>query len=465
MTARNETSAHLRRDLQNRHIQMIALGGAIGTGLFYGSHESISLAGPAILLTYLVGGFVIYLVMRALGEMSVEEPVSGAFSHYAYQHWSPRAGFISGWNYWFNYIFVAMAELSVVGLYVEYWFPQVSRWLTAVFCLLVITVINLAGVRIFGEFEFWFALIKVVAIIGMIGLGLVVIFLGVTGPTGEAPSFAHLVDHGGFFPNGLGGAAAAFAVVMFSFGGIELIGITAGEAHNPQRSIPRAINAVIWRILLFYVGSLTIIMAVVPWDQIDGETSPFVQIFDSVGVKFAAHILNFVVLTAALSVYNSGLYSNGRMLYALAEQGNAPRVLLKLSSRGTPYVGVLVSSAITVIAVFVVFLFPDFAFTYLLSIALIAALINWAMVIITEWKFRSKIGPQGVAKLRFPLPGGRVSSVFVLIMLALCAGLMVYLPQYRIAAFIGPLWLLILFIAYEIKIRLPQSAGADHRLH
>ncbi|EKU94959.1 hypothetical protein HMPREF9233_01097 [Actinobaculum massiliense ACS-171-V-Col2] len=449
-------TAHLRRDLKNRHIQMIALGGAIGTGLFYGSHASISLAGPAILLTYLVGGLVIYLVMRALGEMSVEEPVTGAFSHYAYEHWSQRAGFVSGWNYWFNYIFVAMAELSVVGLYIQYWFPTVPTWLTAAFCLVFITAVNLLGVKTFGEFEFWFALIKVAAIIGMICLGLAVIFFGITTPGGEAPSFAHLVNHGGFFPNGVNGAVAAFVVVMFSFGGIELIGITAGEAHEPRKSIPHAINAVIWRILLFYIGSLAIIMAVVPWDKIDGQMSPFVQIFDSVGVQFAAHILNFVVLAAALSVYNSGLYSNGRMLYSLAEQGNAPRIFLKLSPQGTPYVGVLVSSAITIIAVIVVFLFPDFAFNYLLSIALIAGIINWTMVIITEWKFRSKIGPDGVSQLAFRLPGGRVASIFVLIMLAICVVLMTTQAAYRVAVIVGPIWLAVLLAGYEIKTRVAK---------
>lgn len=314
-------AAHLHRDLHNRHIQMIALGGAIGTGLFYGSASSISLAGPAILFVYLIGGCTIYLVMRALGEMSVHEPVPGAFSHYAYTYWSPRAGFISGWNYWFNYIFVAMSELSVVGLYINYWFPAVPTWLTAAFCLVFITAVNLLGVRAFGEFEFWFALVKVIAIIGMIVLGILVLVVGLQEPHQVPPgtSFAELV-----FPNGLKGATFAFVVVMFSFGGIELIGITAGEADDPRRSIPRAINLVIQRILIFYVLSLAIIMAVIPWRSIDGHASPFVQIFDSVGITFAAHILNFVVLTAALSVYNSGLYSNGRMLYSLAQQGNAP---------------------------------------------------------------------------------------------------------------------------------------------
>lgn len=448
-THTSSPAAHLHRDLHNRHIQMIALGGAIGTGLFYGSASSISLAGPAILFVYLIGGCTIYLVMRALGEMSVHEPVPGAFSHYAYKYWSPRAGFISGWNYWFNYIFVAMSELSVVGLYINYWFPTVPTWLTAAFCLVFITAVNLLGVRAFGEFEFWFALVKVVAIIGMIVLGILVLVVGLQEPHQVPPgtSFAELV-----FPNGLKGATFAFVVVMFSFGGIELIGITAGEADDPRRSIPRAINLVIQRILIFYVLSLAIIMAVIPWRSIDGHASPFVQIFDSVGITFAAHILNFVVLTAALSVYNSGLYSNGRMLYSLAQQGNAPRIFATLSRAGTPYVGILTSSAVTVVAVIAVFAFPNFAFGYLLSIALIAGIINWTMVMITQLKFRAALGPERVASLSYKLPGGLASSLFVLVALAACVVLMLFQDAYRVAVFVGPAWLLLLTIAYQVKV-------------
>lgn len=450
----------LRRDLKNRHIQMIALGGAIGTGLFYGSAASIQLAGPSILLGYLIGGTVIFLIIRALGEMSVDHPVSGAFSHYAYENWSPRAGFVSGWNYWFNYIAVAMAELSVVGIYVNYWFPSIPAWLSAAFCLVTITAVNLIGVKAFGEFEFWFALIKVAAVIGMIVLGVAVVVLGYNhNPDLPDPSFAHLFSEGGFFPNGIGGMLMALVVIMFSFGGIELIGITAGEADNPKKTIPKAINQVIYRILIFYVGSLAVIMAVIPWNMIDGKLSPFVQIFDNVGISFAAHILNFVVLTAALSVYNSGLYSNGRMLYSLAQQGNAPKVLTKVSTSGVPYVGVLVSSVVTVFAVVVVLLWPEFAFGYLLSIALFAGIINWTMIMITQRKFRKRIGPEGVAGLEFKLPGSNWVTVPILAFLALVVVLMALSEGFRMAVIIGPLWLGGLLLAYEIKSRRQAKSG------
>ena len=324
----------LRKSLKNRHIQLIALGGAIGTGLFYGSSESIQLAGPAILLAYLIGGLAIFLIVRALSEMAVEDPKAGAFSYYATQYWSKRAGFISGWNYWFNYVLVAMVELAVVGSFVNYWFPNIPKWVSAAVFLVAIAALNLMGVNKFGEFEFWFAIIKIVAVLAMIFGGLYVIIANVPTASGIRASFANwfTVD-GGFLPHGLmsrnadgtwTGLLMALVVVMFSFGGTELIGITAGETENPRTTIPKATNGIIWRILVFYICALGVIMAVVPWSTIDGNSSPFVQIFDSVGVHAAAGILNFVCLTAVMSVYNSGLYANSRMLYSLAKQGNAP---------------------------------------------------------------------------------------------------------------------------------------------
>lgn len=457
-TAPEGTTGGFKRELKNRHIQMIALGGAIGTGLFYGSAESIGLAGPAILLAYLVGGAMIFLVVRALGEMSVDDPNSGAFSHYAYKNWSARAGFVSGWNYWFNYIAVAMVELAVVGGFVNYWFPGVPKWLSAAFFLVSITAINLIGVKAFGEFEFWFAMIKVAAVVGMIVLGLVVVVWGINNNPGlPDPSFAHLVDDGGFFAQGGSGILLALVVVMFSFGGTELIGITAGEADEPRRSIPKAINQVIWRILIFYIGALAIIMAVIPWGTIDGKMSPFVQIFDNVGISGAAHILNLVVLTAVMSVYNSALYSNGRMLYSLAHQGNAPAYLKQMSPNGVPVAGVLTSSAVTVFAVIVVLIWPDFAFKYLMSIATIAGIINWSMIMVTQRKFRRRIGPEAAAKLQFRMPGGEVTTWVVLAFMLLVVVLMAFNDAYRTALVVGPLWVGGLLLAYEIKVRRTQK--------
>ena len=440
----------LRKGLTTRHIQMIAFGGAIGTGLFYGSAEGIKLAGPSILLAYALGGIVIFFVVRAMGEMSVHRPSSGSFSRYANDYWSPRAGFVAGWNYWFNYIAVAMAELTVVGQYIQYWFPSVPAWASAAVVLLVITAVNLVGVKAFGEFEFWFSAIKVAAVVGMIVLGLYVIAAGVnSNPHLPDPSFGHLFSDG-FLAKGVTGLLASLVFVMFSFGGIELIGITAGEAENPQRSIPKAVNQVVYRILIFYIGALTIVMAVVPWNAIDGKLSPFVQIFDSVGISAAAHVLNFVVLTAALSVYNSGLYSNGRMLYSLARQGNAPKAFMRLSRRGIPYAGVLFSSMVTAVAVAVIYFLPDTAFSILMAMALGASIISWVMILLTHRAFRKRIG-SGLADLAFKLPGGLASNAVALVSLVGVFILMAFNPDYRTSVAVMPIWLFILLAAYEVK--------------
>ena len=450
----------LRKGLTTRHIQMIAFGGAIGTGLFYGSAEGIKLAGPSLLLAYALGGIVIFFVVRAMGEMSVHRPSSGSFSRYANDYWSPRAGFVAGWNYWFNYVAVAMAELTVVGQYIQYWFPSVPAWASAAVVLLVITAVNLVGVKAFGEFEFWFSAIKVAAVVGMIVLGLYVIAAGVnSNPHLPDPSFGHLFSDG-FLAKGLTGLLASLVFVMFSFGGIELIGITAGEAENPQRSIPKAVNQVVYRILIFYIGALTIVMAVVPWNAIDGKLSPFVQIFDSVGIKAAAHVLNFVVLTAALSVYNSGLYSNGRVLYSLARQGNAPKAFMRLSRRGIPYAGVLFSSMVTAVAVAVIYFLPETAFSILMAMALGASIISWVMILLTHRAFRKRIG-SGLADLAFKLPGGLASNAVALVSLVGVFILMAFNPDYRTSVAVMPIWLFILFAAYEVKKRSSKSGRSD----
>ena len=440
----------LQRGLKNRHIQMIALGGAIGTGLFYGSGAAISMAGPSITLGYVFGGAIIFLIMRALGEMSWHTPVSGAFSHYAFENWGHFAGFFSGWNYWFNFVAVSMAELTVVGIYVNYWAPSVPTWVSAAFFLVLVTAVNLVNVKAYGEFEFWFAIIKVVAIVAMIGLGAAIALFGL-GNGSKATGVSNLWSHGGYFPHGVWGMVTALVMVMFSFGGVELIGITAGEVENPRKNIPKAINQVVYRILIFYVGAIFVMLCIFPWNQIDAGGSPFVIIFDRIGIAGAATLLNVVVLTAAVSAYNSGLYSNGRMLYSLSRQGDAPRYLSKLNKSGSPYAGVLTSSAVTAVAVVLNFLFPGKVFLYLISVALIAGIFNWSMVVITQMKFRRRIGAAEVERLGFRMPFYPVGNYVVLAFLAGVVVLMAFLPDFRYALYVGPVWVAILYAAYRIK--------------
>ena len=387
MSRTSHESEQLQRGLSNRHIQLIALGGAIGVGLFYGSSATIQMAGPAILLSYIIGGLVIFTIMRALGEMAVAEPVSGSFSSYANRYLGPFAGYLSGWTYWFMWVVVGMAEITVAGVYVNFWFPDVPQWLTALVTLVVVTMINLVNVKAFGEFEFWFAIIKVVAIIGLILAGLGIILFGI-GNAGQPIGFENLWAHGGFIPNGIKGILMSLVLVMFSFGGVELVGITAGEAENPKRSIPLAINNVVWRILIFYIGALGIMMVLYPWNEVGTHGSPFVLVFDKIGIPGAADIINFVVLTAALSAFNSGLFSTGRMLYNLSLQNNGPKYFGKLNKYSTPRRGILFSASFLLVAVFLNYIVPEQVFLYISAVATVAVVTSWTIILITQLRFR-----------------------------------------------------------------------------
>lgn len=440
-------SATLHRGLKNRHIQLIALGGAIGAGLFYGSASTIELAGPAVLLGYLIGGVVIYIILRALGEMAVHDPVSGSFSAYAHKYLGPFAGFLTGWTYWFLYVLVGMAEITAFAVYVNYWFPDVPQWLSALIALIAITAINLSQVKFFGEFEFWFALIKVIAVVLMIVFGVVLLFSGTVSDAGVSNLWAH----GGFLPNGWYGLLASLVIVMFSFGGTELIGITAGEAENPKKSIPRAINQVVWRILLFYILSLAVIMSLSPWNEVGREGSPFVMIFDRIGVPAAPHILNFVVITAALSTFNSGMYSTGRMLFHLSHTGQAPRWLGTLSKAKVPYVGILFSAAFLLIVVFLNYIVPEKVFMYVMTVATVAAVLIWTMIIVTHMSFRKYHQRQSLtSSLLFKLPLYPYTNYFALGMLAMVVIMMKFVEGMAVALVVGPIWFLLLYLVYRL---------------
>ncbi|MFB2866051.1 amino acid permease [Aeromonas sp. MdU4] len=437
----------LKRGLKNRHIQLIALGGAIGTGLFLGIAQTIKMAGPSVLLGYAIGGFIAFLIMRQLGEMVVEEPVAGSFSHFAYKYWGEFAGFASGWNYWVLYVLVSMAELTAVGIYVQYWWPDIPTWMSAAFFFVLINTINLSNVKAFGEMEFWFAIIKVVAIIGMIGFGGYLLLSGAGGP--EA-SVTNLWAQGGFFPNGISGLVMAMAVIMFSFGGLELVGITAAEADNPEKSIPKATNQVIYRILLFYIGALAILMSLYPWGKVVEGGSPFVMIFHALDSNLVATVLNIVVLTAALSVYNSCVYCNSRMLFGLAKQGNGPRVLLKTNKSGVPLIALSVSAIATLLCVLINYLMPGKAFGLLMALVVSALVINWAMISLAHLKFRKAKIAEGVQpKFKaFWYPFGNY------LCLAFMAGILVIMymtPDFRISVELIPAWLVVLGIGFVIK--------------
>lgn len=443
----------LKRGLKNRHIQLIALGGAVGTGLFLGIAQTIKMAGPSVLLGYAIGGFIAFLIMRQLGEMVVEEPVAGSFSHFAYKYWGNFAGFASGWNYWVLYVLVAMAELTAVGNYIQVWYPEFPSWAAAAIFFVLINAINLSSVKIFGEMEFWLAIVKVVAVVAMIVFGCWLLFSGKGGPDAAVSNIWAI---GGFFPHGVGGLVMAMAIIMFSFGGLELVGITAAEADNPEKSIPQATNQVIWRILIFYVGSIIVLLSLYPWTKVTEHSSPFVMIFHDLGETLAANVLNLVFLTAALSVYNSCVYSNSRMLYGLARQGNGPKALLKVDRRGVPYVALGFSALTTAICVLVNYLMPGEALNLFMALVVSALVINWAMISYAHLKFRRKKDQQGV-QTRFKAmlyPAG--NWICLLFMVAILV-IMALTPGMAISVWLIPVWVAVLAVGYAIKNRMQKA--------
>ncbi|KCW05999.1 amino acid permease family protein [Acinetobacter baumannii 44839_9] len=342
----------LQRGLNPRHIRFLALGSAIGTGLFYGSATAIKMAGPSVLLAYIVAGIAIYIVMRALGEMAVHNPVSGSFSHYASQYIGPLAGFTTGWTYVFEMVIVAIADVTAFGIYMGFWYPDVPRWIWILSLIMFLGAINLIHVKVFGELEFWLSIVKVSAIVAMILGGLGLMFYGFHADhSSVVPGIQNLWIYEGFMPHGIAGLVACLSVVVFAFGGIEIIGITAGESQDPKTTLPKAINAVPVRILLFYVLTIFVLMSIFPWNQIGSQGSPFVQIFENLGIKSAANILNIVVVTAAISAINSDVFGAGRMLYGMANRGQAPRIFQKLSRNGVPWMTVVVMAGGLVICV------------------------------------------------------------------------------------------------------------------
>ncbi len=440
------TPERLHRGLKNRHIQLIALGGAIGTGLFLGIAETIQMAGPSVLLGYAIAGIIAFFIMRQLGEMVVEEPVSGTFSHFAHSYWGPFAGFMSGWNYWVLYVLVGMAELTAVGIYVQYWWPEFPTWATAAVFFVIINLMNVSQVKVYGEMEFWFALIKVAAILGMIGFGGYLLFSGNGGPDA---SVANLWQHGGFFPNGVTGLMMAMAVIMFSFGGLELVGITAAEADNPRYSIPRATNQVIYRILLFYIGALAVLLALYPWAKVVSGGSPFVMIFHDLDSNVVASVLNLVVLTAALSVYNSCVYCNSRMLFGLATQGDAPRELLKVNAKGVPLVALGVSALATGLCVGINYFMPREAFGLLMSLVVSSLVINWGIISITHLKFRKTKAAAGQTTFYKSL-GYPLTNYLCLAFLGFILVVMWMSENNRISVELIPVWLLVLWAVYKV---------------
>lgn len=443
-----DSQQELKRGLKNRHVQLLAIGGAIGTGLFLGSGRSISLAGPSILLTYLITGIICFFMMRALGELLLSNLDHHSFIDFVEEYLGDRAAFITGWTYWFCWLSLAMADLTAVGLYMQYWIPWMPQWIPALVVLAVLLIMNLTAVKHFGEMEFWFALIKVIAIVSLIIIGLIMILTGFTTNAGAA-GFANLWNYGGWFPNGAMGFILSFQMVVFAFTGIELVGLTAGETENPKKVIPMAINNIPLRIILFYIGSLAIIMSIYPWIAVDPNSSPFVAVFNAVGILAAASIVNFVVLTSAASATNSGIFSTSRMIYALSKRGHAPSRMKRLTNHAVPYQATLFSAAALLFTVVLNYVMPESVFIMITSISTFCFIYIWAIIVVCHLKYRKqrpKLAKQSTFKMPlYPFMNYLILAFFVFILVVLALQ-----SDTRIALMFTPFWFILLWAFYSM---------------
>lgn len=444
-----EKEQTLNRGLKNRHVQLIAIGGAIGTGLFLGSGHSIALTGPAILFAYIITGIICFLMMRALGELLLSNTEYHTFIEFVQDYMGEKTAFVTGWMYWFCWISVAMADITAVGIYVKYWFPSIEAWIPSLVTLIILLLMNLVTVKLFGEMEFWFACIKVVAIIALIVLGLYFILTGQPTSAGVA-SFSNLWSHGGWFPKGMDGFIQSFQMVVFAFAGIELVGLTAGETENPEKVIPKSINSIPVRIILFYVGALGVIMSIFPWDSVNPDRSPFVEVFLAVGIVGAASMVNFVVLTSAASACNSGVFSTSRLLYSLAKRNHAPGILEILTSKQVPANALFLSVLVICLVVALQYVVAEGVFVIISSVSTFCFLYIWGIITICHMKFIRK-RPDLAAKSVFKMPLFPFLNYLVLAFFAFVIVTLAFNPATRVALFVTPVWFIMLLLIYQLK--------------
>ncbi len=445
---------HLKRSLSNRHLQLIAIGGAIGTGLFMGSGKTISLAGPSILFIYMIIGFMIFLVMRALGELLLSNLHYKSFIDFSSDLIGPWAGYFVGWTYWLCWITIGIADLSAIIYYLQFFnnglaFSPEQSVLISVATIFFVIGLNLVTVKLFGELEFWFALVKIIAILVLIAVGFWMIFTGFTSTTGQVAAFSNLWKYNGLFPTGMDGFLAGFQIAIFAFVGVELVGTTAAETKNPEQNLPKAINSIPIRIIVFYVLALLVVMSVTPWNQIDPHISPFVNLFSQAGIAAAAIIMNLVVLSSVLSSMNSGVFSTSRMLFGLSREQQAPLALGRLNSRAVPANALYFSAVCLLLGAALQYFVPNAveAFTLATTLSTVLFICVWLMIM---WSYivYYKTRPQLHEKSTFKLPGGLFSCwIVILFFIGMIYILSLEEDTYR-ALMVSPLWLVVLLIGY-----------------
>jgi L-asparagine permease len=432
--------------LSNRQVQMIAMGGAIGVGLFYGTGEKIAAAGPGLILSFIVAGVIAFFVIRAMGELVLHRPTAGSFVEYAREFIGPWAGYACGWMYWLNWAATGVAEITAVGIYVQYWAPGIPQWLSALAALAVLLAVNLVTVRLFGELEFWFATLKVLAIVSFLVVGIWLV-LASAGIGDTHATVSNLTNHGGFFPKGFPIVLMSLQSVVFAYAGTEMVGIAAGETKNPRKVIPKAVNGVIWRIVIFYCGSVLLLLMVLPWTDYSPTQSPFVTVFARLGVPGAASIMNAVILTAALSATNSGLYSTGRILRSLSARGEAPKITSRMNKHQVPYGGIMFTCSVYLLGVVLNVFVPHRAFDIATALASLGVVATWVTILVCQMRLRAVAERGDIERPRFRMPGSPVTNWIGLVALAVVLVLMPFANSEQAIAF-GCIPLLVLALWY-----------------
>jgi L-asparagine permease len=454
------SDAGYQKTLANFQIQMIAFGGAIGVGLFLGSAGALHRSGPGLVFAYALAGISAFFVMRALGELVLYRPTSGSFVVYAREFIGPWAGYACGWMYWLNWAMTGVAELTAVGIYMHYWVPGLPQWLSALVALGVLLAANIVSVKVFGQLETWFALCKVLAIVVFLAVALALL-LTHAGVGEYHAGWGNVSHYGGMFPKGTWAVLLSLQSVVFAYAAIELVGITAGETAEPRKIVPKAVRAVVWRIAVFYVGSIGLLVLVLPWTVYHEGESPFVTVFSMLGVPAVGGVMNFVVLTAALSSTNSGLYSTGRILRALAERHEAPRYVSRMNKRGVPYGGIMLTSAVYLAGVLLNLVVPSRAFDIATSTAALGVLATWATILVcqAQLKARSELPDSDLPRPSFRMPGSPWTNYLTLVFLAGVLVLMGASKDERPVLALVPVIVLVLWVGWKaIKRRFPVDA-------
>lgn len=446
----NDNSKYeLSRALKNRHIQMIAIGGAIGTGLFLGSGTAISEAGPSIIVSYLLTGIICFFLMRSIGELLLSDVSKHSFIEFIGKYLGNKWEFISGWTYCLCWLLLAMTDLTASGIYMKFWFPNLKQWITPLIIIIFLLLFNLVNVKFFGELESGFSLIKVLAILCLIVVGFYLILIHFH-TNFSVVSLHNLVNHGGFFPTGMSGFLKSFQMVIFAFVGIEMVGLTAGETENPEVNLPKAVNSLPIRIGLFYIGSMIVIMSVYPWNKIVTDVSPFVQVFSTIGIKSAAAIINFVVLTAAISACNSAIFTVSRTIRNLAQNNHCPQILAKLNKRKVPINSLYLTAAILMIVVLLNFVIPKDVFNLLSGVSSLSFIFVWLILMLTHlvYKRQNKYQLTNFKMPLYPYSDYLSLAFFIISLVVLSLD-----TKLRLALILVIIWLIILYAIYSFKTK------------